>query len=205
MEQLGLASGVSEEVAEATEVLKQAADEYAPEVASKDNLAKTLALNLNGSVPTIYGFEIYRSVSQRFKQQINENCKNPAKWEVFPELDHNEIVGWENAKDTAHIFSVIFIEDKDASKSIASRVEVTQQLMKNSGAKMFQIQSQGKTALAKMLSVICLGDFVSVYLAVLRGVDPTPVETINKLKSALEQNGVKEEIVAGLEKLAENC
>jgi glucose/mannose-6-phosphate isomerase len=77
MERLGLVSGVSEEVTEAAEVLKQAADKYAPEVASKDNLAKTLALILNGAVTTVYGFEIYRSVSQRFKQQINENCKNP--------------------------------------------------------------------------------------------------------------------------------
>jgi hypothetical protein len=77
--------------------------------------------------------------------------------------------------------------------------------MNNSGTKMFQIQSQGKTTLAKMLSVICLGDFLSVYLAVLRGVDPTPVQTIDKLKSALGENGVKEEILEGLEQLAGRC
>jgi glucose/mannose-6-phosphate isomerase len=205
MEKLGLTSGVSEEVTEATEVLKQVADSYSPTVASKDNLAKTLAIAFNGSVPTIYGFDIYRSVSRRFKQQINENGKNPAKWDIFPELDHNEIVGWENAKDTAQFFSVILIEDNDASKAIDSRINITKQLMQNSGAKLFTIKSQGKTPLAKMLSVICLGDFASVYLAVLREVDPTPVETINQLKSALEKNGVKASIIEGLKQLAGNC
>jgi len=204
MEKLGLVSGISAEVSEALDVLKKCSDAYAPNVAAKDNLAKTLALAINGSVPAFYGFGLYRGVAQRFKQQFNENSKIAAKWEVFPELDHNEIVGWEKSQDTAKDFSVIFIKDKHAPKAILSRIEITKQLMKNSGVKMFEVQSTGKTALAKMLSVVCVGDFASIYLAVLRGVDPMPVETINHLKAALGENKVKEETVAALEKLAKS-
>jgi glucose/mannose-6-phosphate isomerase len=201
-EKLGLVSGLEAEAAEAFLVLKKCADECSPDVAAKDNFAKTLALAVNGSIPTIYGFEIYRAIAQRYKQQFNENCKIAAKWEVFPELDHNEIVGWEKSKDTADKFSVIFIKDKAASKAILSRIEITKQIMQGCGAKMFEVQSTGVSPLAKMLSVICVGDFVSVYLAVLRGVDPTPVETINRLKAALGENKVREEVVNALEKLA---
>jgi glucose/mannose-6-phosphate isomerase len=205
MEKMGLTSGLEAEVSEAVLVLKRCADACSPEVASKNNLAKTLAIGINGSVPSIYGFGVYRSVAQRFKQQFNENSKIAAKWEVFPELDHNEIVGWEKSQDTAKHFSIIFINDPKSPKAILSRIKITKQLIKDSGVKMFDVESLGKTDLAKMLSVICLGDFISVYLAVLRKVDPTPVQTINHLKAALGENKVKDKIVASLTKLAEKA
>ena len=84
---------------------------------------------------------------------------------------------------------------------IKSRIEITKQIMSDSGLKIFEIQTQGKNALAKMISTIVIGDFTSVYLAVLHGVDPTPVVVINHLKDTLEKNGVKEKIIGELEKL----
>jgi glucose/mannose-6-phosphate isomerase len=83
---------------------------------------------------------------------------------------------------------------------IESRIETTKQIMERRGLIMFDLEVQGKKTLAKMLSTIVVGDFTSVYLAVLRGVDPTPVKTINVLKDTLTQNGVKEKIIEELEK-----
>ena len=97
LEKMGLVSGVSEGLDEAIQILEKVSRENAPEKPAETNLAKSLASGINGTVPVVYGFGIYRGVAQRWKQQFNENAKVPAKWEVFPELDHNEIVGWEKA------------------------------------------------------------------------------------------------------------
>jgi glucose/mannose-6-phosphate isomerase len=84
---------------------------------------------------------------------------------------------------------------------IESRIETTKQIMEKVGLVMFDLEVQGKSSLAKMLSTIVVGDFVSVYLAVLHGVDPTPVRTISILKDTLKQNGIKEKIISALENL----
>ena len=201
MEKAGLVKGVSEELKEALTLLEKISKENSPAKPAEENFAKTLALNIGETVPVVYGFGFYRSVAQRFKQQFNENSKVPAKWEFFPELDHNEIVGWENSGDFGKCFSVIFIRDKDEPVEIKSRIEITKQIMNKACLKMFDIPAQGKSALAKMLSTIIIGDFTSNYLAVLHGVDPTPVKTINHLKDTLKENGVKEKIIGELEKL----
>jgi glucose/mannose-6-phosphate isomerase len=201
LEKVGVVSGVSEELSEATKILEHVADENAPEKPVKDNFAKTLASGVNGSVPEVYGFGFYRSVAQRFKQQFNENSKVPSKWEFFSELNHNEIVGWETAEELAKCFSTIFIRDKSEPNEIRSRIETTKTLVPH-GSKMFEVWSQGKSSLARMLSTVCIGDFTSVYLAILRGVDPTPVENINLLKEKMRQGGTKEKVKRELAKLA---
>lgn len=201
MEKAGLVSGVSQELAEAMELLEKISKDNAPQIPAIDNFAKTLAQNIDETVPVIYGFGEYRSVAQRFKQQFNENSKSPAKWEYFSELDHNEIVGWEGKGELGKWFSVIFIREGEEPVEINSRIETTKQIMERAGLIMFDLDVQGISMLAKMLSTILVGDFASVYLAVLRGVDPTPVKTINYLKDTLKENGVREEIIGELEKL----
>jgi len=93
MEKLGLVKGVSHGLNEASRILQKVSRENAPENPVEENPSKSLALGLNGTMPVVYGFGIYRAVAQRWKQQFNENAKIPAKWDSFPELDHNEIVG----------------------------------------------------------------------------------------------------------------
>jgi glucose/mannose-6-phosphate isomerase len=201
MEKTGLVSGVHEELSEAVKLLEKISRDNSPVKPAKGNVSKTLALNIDQTAPVIYGFGFYRSVAQRFKQQFNENSKIPAKWEVFSELNHNEIVGWERAGRLGKCFSAIFIRDKEEPTEIRSRIEITKELVSKAGLGTFEIQTQGKSQLAKMLSTICIGDFTSVYLALLHGVDPTPVKTINYLKDTLKQNGVKENIIHDLAKL----
>jgi glucose/mannose-6-phosphate isomerase len=193
-------SSVSEDLSEATEILERISGENAPEKPARENFSKTLALGIAGSVPVVYGFGIYRSVAQRFKQQFNENSKVPSKWEFFPELNHNEIVGWEKAGKLAKCFSAIFIRDKAEPNMIQRRIETTKALM-HPDSKVFEVWSQGRSALAKMLSTICIGDFTSVYLAILRKVDPTPVNTIALLKEKLKEVGIKEKVIRELKNM----
>ncbi len=202
LEKMKIVSSASEDLSEAIKLLERISGENSPEKPVKDNLAKTLASGINETVPVVYGFGVYRSVAQRFKQQFNENSKVPSKWEFFSELNHNEIVGWEKAGELAKHFSAIFIRDKGEPSEIRSRIEATKILMQPNSSKMFEVWSQGKSALAKMLSAICIGDFTSIYLAILRKVDPTPVKTIAMLKEKMKRTGTKEKIIRELAKIA---
>ena len=202
LEKLNLVSSVSKSFEEAVRILEKVSAENSPEKPAKNNFSKMLALNIGETVPVVYGFGVYRSVAQRFKQQFNENSKIPAKWEVFPELNHNEIVGWKESRKLAKNFSTILIRDETEPAEIRNRIEETITLMLSTQSKIFEVWSQGKSALAKMLSTICIGDFTSVYLAILRKIDPTPVKTIALLKEQMQRTGIKEKIIRELGKLA---
>ncbi|MBX5328538.1 MAG: bifunctional phosphoglucose/phosphomannose isomerase [Candidatus Bathyarchaeota archaeon] len=201
MEKIGLIKDAKPEISEAIHVLKQISESNSPKIPLNDNFSKKLALNICGTVPVVYGFGIYRAVAQRLKQQFNENSKVPAKWEFFPELNHNEIVGWERVEKLAKCFSVLLIRDNDESEAMRQRIETTKELISKESLKVFEIYGQGRRSLAKMLSTVVLGDFASVYLAVLRGVDPTPVKTIAFLKERMKRVGVKEKVIRELQKI----
>lgn len=202
LEKIGLVSNVDSEISDTIKALKRVSDANSPRKPLQDNFSKKLASNICGTIPVIYGFGFYRAAAQRFKTQFNENSKVPAKWEFFPEINHNEIVGWEGAQKLAECFSTIFIRDNDEPKMIRQRIETTKDLIRKESVQTFEVNSVGKSRLAKMLSIICVGDFTSVYLAILRGIDPTPVKTINLLKKKVEQTGVKERIIRELQRIA---
>ncbi|MGD0028348.1 MAG: bifunctional phosphoglucose/phosphomannose isomerase [Candidatus Bathyarchaeia archaeon] len=199
MEKMNLATGVSTEISETVKILKHIRDENSPDEPLKGNLSKSLASRISGTIPFVYGFGAFRAVAQRFKTQLNENSKVPAKWEVFPELDHNEIVGWEGAHELAECCSVIFLRDRNEEKGMKERIEVTEELLQSVPVRTFAVCSKGESTLARMSSLISIGDFVSVYLAVLRGIDPTPVKTIDLLKDKIKQSGLKDKIVQELQ------
>jgi glucose/mannose-6-phosphate isomerase len=199
MDKAGLVTRVKDELDEAIALLEKISKENGLETLTRDNFAKTTATYIGDTAPAVYGFGVFRSVAQRFKQQFNENSKSAAKWEYFPELDHNEIVGWEGRGEQCRYFSVIFIRDiEEEPVEIATRIDTTKGIMERAGLITFDLKVEGKSTLAKMLSTIVIGDFTSVYLAVMRGVDPTPVLTINYLKTTIEQNGVKKKIISEL-------
>jgi glucose/mannose-6-phosphate isomerase len=202
LEKIGLVSQVASEISETVKVLKNVVDSNSPEKSLKENSSKKLASKICETMPFVYGFGIYRAVAQRLKTQFNENSKVPAKWEFFPELNHNEIVGWEAANGLAKHFSTIFIRDADETEPMRQRIETTKKLISKKLMKILEIRSIGKSELAKMSSVICIGDFTSVYLAIMRGIDPTPVKTIALLKKKMKQSGIKEEIIRELQKIA---
>ncbi|MCS7096222.1 MAG: bifunctional phosphoglucose/phosphomannose isomerase [Candidatus Bathyarchaeota archaeon] len=202
MEKLNLASNVEGEISEAAIIMRKLCAENSPETPSKENFSKELALCINGTVPVIYAFSFYRSVAQRFKQQFNENSKIPAKYEIFPELNHNEVAGWEGAGVISKYFSAVIIRDENEGGEIRSRIEATKEAVLKDLAGIYEIWSKGESRLAKMLSTLLIGDFVSVYLAILRGIDPAPVKTIELIKKNLADAGTKHRIVNKLKELA---
>ena len=148
------------------------------------SLAKTLARGLLGTVPQIAGAGLTAPVAYRWKTQINENAKLPAFCTELPELDHNEIVGWEGAMGVAP-FSAVFLDDSDLHPRIRQRIELTRGLIASRGAHTFRVDTIGETRMERLVSVVLLGDLVSLYMAALRGVDPGPIEVIDQLKAAL--------------------
>ncbi|HUZ30125.1 MAG TPA: bifunctional phosphoglucose/phosphomannose isomerase [Solirubrobacteraceae bacterium] len=150
----------------------------------QEGFPKELSRGLHQTVPQIAGSELTSPIAYRWKTQINENAKMPAFWAELPELDHNEIVGWQAARELGN-FSAVFLDDCDLHPRIRQRIELTRGLIAADAAATFRVETVGSTATERLLSLVVLGDLVSVYLAVLRGIDPTPVATIDRLKSAL--------------------
>lgn len=201
LQKLGVTSTVESEIGETIETLEVVKDGISPETPFEDNQAKKIALEILGTVPIVYGFRYYGAVAQRIKAQLNENSKVPCKCEVFPELNHNEIVGWEAPRKLTEVFSVIFLRDEAEPKEVKWRIETTKELIAPKVGKTLEIWGLGRTRLAKMFSATYIGDFMSVYLALLQRVDPTPVKTITLLKEKMKKAGLKEKAINELRKI----
>ena len=158
-------------------------EEYRPESPTKKNPAKALAMKLRGKTPIIYGAHPYVPVATRWKTQFNENSEVLAWASQFPEADHNEIVGWGGDPHARRFFPMI-LRDRDESPEMARRLDATKEIM-SKWTKVHEVRDRGETLLSRLLGTLYLGDFASVYLAVLRGVDPMPVKPIAELKGKL--------------------
>lgn len=188
IEKLGVLKGRRREIAESLVVLKQVREEIKPETPTPRNIAKQIALQIKDTAPVIYGFGSFESIALRIKTQFNENSKVPAKCGVFPELDHNEIVGWGGPPELTKIFSIILIRDSDEPPEIKARIDLTKKLaLEGKVSKILELYARGQSKLAKMLSTMYIGDFASIYLAILYEVDPTTVEVITSMKEELER------------------
>ncbi len=152
--------------------------------APDDSLAKQLARGLHGTIPQIAGSGLTSPIAYRWKTQINENAKIPCFSHELPELDHNEIVGWQGASQLGR-FSAVFLDDSDLHPRIRQRIELTRGLIEAEAAGTYRIETIGQNRTERLVSLVLLGDLVSLYLAVLREVDPTPVAAIERLKTAL--------------------
>jgi len=185
---LGLISSKSDEIKEASKVLGKLAGELKPDKQTKNNLAKKIALSCVGKLPVIYGASrnVGASVT-RLRGQLAENSKVLASTHLFPEMNHNEIVGWENPKKLLSQFVVLFLKDKNDHPRVKLRMDITKSIIKKSKAKIIEIDSVGKTLLSRLFSLIYIGDWVSFYLAVLNNVDPTPVDQVTYLKKKMAE------------------
>lgn len=181
---------LKEDISETIMLLDNLSDLYAVDVPSSDNLAKQIAEKVAGKIPVVYGSHPLGEIAAyRWKCQINENSKSPAFWHYLPEQNHNEITGWQNLhKLTQDNFVLIWLKDPLDLEQVKKREKVTIDLISSYFAETIEIKAQGKSALSRLLSLIYLGDFVSVYLAFLYQTDPSPVERIQQLKKALQAN-----------------
>jgi len=179
----GAGPRLTSEIDVAASHVEQLVAEWGPD-AAEDSLAKEIARGLLGSTPVIAGAGLTTPIAYRWKTQINENAKQPAFWHELPELDHNEIVGWEGAREVGR-FSAVFLDDSDAHPRVKERMDITERLIAGNAVASFRLETRGQTAIERVISLVFLGDLVSIYLATLRGVDPGPVKVIDELKAAL--------------------
>ncbi|MGQ0549831.1 MAG: bifunctional phosphoglucose/phosphomannose isomerase [Armatimonadota bacterium] len=186
---MGIARVDEADVHETATVLSNLAGRWGAAIATADNPSKQLAVRLVGSIPAIYAAsQMTAPAAQRWKTQLNENSKMPALWNTFPELGHNETVGWAGAPPGSEGGPcVVILRDRDDSERTALQVSVTRRLAFGRARGVEEVWSQGSSRLARLLSLVLAGDFVSVYLAVLRGVDPTPVDVISRMKLAMQE------------------
>ena len=143
-----------------------------------NDAGEALAKKLKEKIPIIYASEALGTVALRWKTQINENAKMPAFYNVFSEMNHNEIAGY---KGMDRKFIAVLIRDKYDNERIKKRMDICKDIMEIT-ADVEEVQTQGEGLLARMFSAIYLGDFVSYYLAMWNRVDPSPVEIIEEMK-----------------------
>lgn len=146
--------------------------------------ASAIAASLEGRFPVVYGNDLTGAVGYRWKTQINENAKIPAFAHALPEMDHNEIVGWESGGG-ADGFSAVFLLDADQHPRARQRMELTAELIEPGAGSVQMLETEGPSRTARMLWAVMLGDLVSLFMAAQRGVDPSPVEVIEDLKDRL--------------------
>jgi glucose/mannose-6-phosphate isomerase len=186
LERLGLIKEKCGEIEETFNIIQELSKEYGAKSTIKNNLAKKVALSLYQHLPLIYGSEgLLEAVAMRWKTQINENSKWPCFWNVFSELDHNEIVGYEMENHINRQVKIVYLQDKEGSLRVEQRREITREIIKDKVAEFIVCTTKGKGKMARMYSLIYLGDLVSYYLAILNQVDPSPVACIEDLKKEL--------------------
>jgi glucose/mannose-6-phosphate isomerase len=174
---VGAAPGIRTEIDSSAAHLREASEGLA-------ELAAQLAEQLEGSLPVIYGADLTTPVAVRWKTQINENAKLPAFASSLPEADHNEVAGWPGAGDLGRL-SAVFLEDRDQHPRARQRFELTAKLVEPDSAAVARVETEGETRTERLLWTVMLGDLLSLHLAARRGIDPSPIEPIDRLKAEL--------------------
>jgi glucose/mannose-6-phosphate isomerase len=173
----GAAPSLRDEIEGAVPVLRQVGDD--------DAEPRRLAGELRDRVAVVHGAGRTAAAARRWKTQLNENAEVPAFHTVLPEGDHNEVCGYGTGLAP---FAAILLTDDDLDPRLQRRMGITADLLAAEGAPIHMVDARGETATERVLSLVMLGDLTSVHLALARGVDPTPVEAIDRLKARLAED-----------------
>jgi glucose/mannose-6-phosphate isomerase len=180
---LGFVKSKAAEIKETIIILRKKAAVYSD---LHGNRAMEIAEMLHGKLPLIYSAtDRFDVINLRWRGQCEENAKTLAYGNVFPELNHNEIVGWDVLKSLMPHMHVVMLRDIEDQGRIQLRMNITQKIVRDVADGVTEVRSEGKSLLARMFSLLHLGDWVSFYLAMMNGVDPTPVKKIDYLKDEL--------------------
>jgi len=150
-------------------------------------LGKNLAKKLGGKIPLIYSSKDWRTLSYIWKIKFNENSKIPAFFNVFPELNHNEMtgIGEYKTKSIREKFALIILKEEKESSRILRRIKILSQIFKEKGIKTVFIDIKGRSIFEKIFSNILLSDWTSYYMAINQKIDPTPVILVEDLKKKM--------------------
>jgi glucose/mannose-6-phosphate isomerase len=186
LERLGLIDRDNEEFEDLLAELAIGASRFGVDVRAENNSAKQLAMALQGLTPVIYGLDpLTGAAADRWKRQFGENSKVMAFANSFPATHHDEAVGWDQELEVLQRFSFIILSDEGADPRLLHRVSATQEVLATREVTVNVCEATGRGILARLFSLVHLGDYVSLYLALRRGVDPTPVAIIDQFKSVL--------------------
>ncbi len=170
------------------DLMQERSDLYSDFERSK-NTAVNIAEHLHGKVPIIYSSnDIMDVVNLRWRGQIAENAKTLSFGNLFPELNHNEIVGWQENSDFLRNFAVIYLLDREDNPRIIKRQKITKEIIEPYRGLDIDVESEGTSKLERIFDLVYLGDWVSFYLAVINKTDPAPIEKINILKNKLMES-----------------
>ena len=183
-----LKNDIQSDIDEAIEVAQDFVKSNNKSVSKESNFSKQIAEKIYGTAPQIYGWGVYAPIATRWRQQFNENSKLIAREAVVSECNHNDIVGWSANPEMSKKFSCILFRDRaDESRYMSTRLNFMKTLFEDTASNVVEIHAKGKSRLAKMMYMMYLGDFASCYLAVLRKIDPSPVDVIMELKKRLAE------------------
>ncbi len=180
------ASQATTELAEATKFLKTAVQPWLPTVPTASNHAKQIALEVIGKSPVIYAGPKLFPAAYKWKISFNENAKHIAWTNEYPEFNHNEFMGW-TKQPVQKPYAVIDLRSSLEHPRVQKRFEVSERLLSGMRPAPIIVQAQGDTLLEQLLWTIALGDFVTIYTALLNGINPAPVDLIEKFKKSLDQ------------------
>lgn len=187
LEQAGIcAEGMVAELLSYSDWLKEKYAAFAVDIPTADNPAKLLAHELAGKTVIVYSGPKLWPVANKFKICINENAKNTAWCNQYPEFNHNEFIGW-TSHPVDKPFAVVEIRSNLEHERVLKRFMVSERLLSGKRPHPQVIEPQGETLIAQLLWTVGYADCVSIYLALLNGLDPTPVELVEKMKTALDE------------------
>jgi glucose/mannose-6-phosphate isomerase len=184
LESMGIVPPAHDEVEEAATLLDGLAERLGPDRPVGGNVAKDLAAWIGARMPVVWGSEgLAEAPAGRFRTQVNENAKAPAFSAVLSELDHNEIEGW--SAGSGEGFAAVALRHAREHPRVGDRLEATLEAISGAGLECRELHAEGRAPLEILFSLVMLVDFAATYLALLRGVDPTPVPVLMTLKKRL--------------------
>jgi glucose/mannose-6-phosphate isomerase len=179
-----LESDISGQLEKASKFLTEAVKAWLPTVPTAENEAKKLANELAGKSGVVYGGPLMSPAAYKWKISFNENAKNIAWWNEFPEFNHNEFIGW-SSHPVQKPYGVIELRSSLEHPRVQKRFEVSERLLSGKRPAPHVVNVQGESLLQQLVWAITFGDFVTIYLALLNNLNPAPVELVEKLKKEL--------------------
>jgi glucose/mannose-6-phosphate isomerase len=177
-------SNTTRQLSEAVTFLKEAVKAWTATVPTKDNSAKKLALEVVGKSAVVYGGPLLAPVAYKWKINFNENSKNVAWWNEYPEFNHNEFIGW-SSHPVQKPYAVIDLRSDLEHPRVQKRFELSDKLLSGKRPAAHVVQAQGNNLLEQLLWTVAFGDFVTIYVALCNGVNPAPVDLVEKFKKEL--------------------
>ena len=186
-EKLGLMSGVESRMQKISESVKSGVAEWRADVSTKDNLAKTIANEVVGKSMVIYSGPKLFPAAYKWKIDFNENAKNVAWCNQYPEFNHNEFIGW-SSHPIQKPYGIIELKSQHEHPRVQKRFEVSNRLLSGQWPSPVVVDiPKGDTVFEDLAWAVALGDMTTIYVGMLNGVNPTPVDLVEKFKEELDK------------------